>query len=142
MANTNRSGEREAYWRDVVARFRTSGLSVRAFCRREKLVETAFYFWRRTLAERDGKLPTKSRPRQRPRGRHRGAALFADRLRRAPPTRPATLPDERSGPPPRTPAERPRQAAARRLEARRRRRHVELTSLGGLSSCWSVGDFR
>jgi len=62
MANKNRSGEREAFWRDVVARFRTSELSVRAFCRREKLVETAFYFWRRTLAERDGKLPTKSRP--------------------------------------------------------------------------------
>lgn len=61
MANKNRSGEREAYWRDVVARFGTSGLSVRAFCRREKLVETAFYFWRRTLAERDGKLPKKSR---------------------------------------------------------------------------------
>jgi len=61
MANKNRSGERESYWRDVVARFGTSGLSVRAFCRREKLVETAFYFWRRTLAERDGKLPTKSR---------------------------------------------------------------------------------
>lgn len=61
MANKNRSGEREAYWRDVVKRFGASGLSVRAFCRREKLVETAFYFWRRTLAERDGKLPTKSR---------------------------------------------------------------------------------
>lgn len=61
MANKNRSREREAYWRDVVARYAKSGLSVRAFCRREKLVETAFYFWRRTLAERDGKLPTKSR---------------------------------------------------------------------------------
>jgi len=62
MANKNRSGEREAFWRDVVARFRTSGLSVRAFCRREKLVETAFYFWRRTLVDRDAKLPTKPRP--------------------------------------------------------------------------------
>jgi len=62
MANKNRSGEREAYWRDVVARFRSSGLSVRAFCRREKLVETAFYFWRRTLADRDGGSVTKRRP--------------------------------------------------------------------------------
>lgn len=61
MANKNRSTEREAYWRGVVARFGSSGLSVRAFCRREKLPETAFYFWRRTLAERDGKLSTKSR---------------------------------------------------------------------------------
>lgn len=62
MANKNRSTEREAYWRDVVTRFRTSGLSVRVFCRREKLQESAFYFWRRTLADRDGKLATKSRP--------------------------------------------------------------------------------
>ena len=62
MANTNRSGEREAYWRDVVARFGTSGVSVRAFCRREKLQESAFYFWRRTLADRDGKLSSKARP--------------------------------------------------------------------------------
>ena len=62
MANKNRSGEREAYWRDVVTRFGTSGLSVRRFCRREKLHESAFYFWRRTLADRDGKTPTKRRP--------------------------------------------------------------------------------
>lgn len=61
MANKNRSGDREAYWREVVARFRTSGLSVRDFCRREKLQESAFYFWRRTLADRDGNSPTKSR---------------------------------------------------------------------------------
>lgn len=62
MANKNRSGERETFWRDVVTRFRTSGLSVRAFCRREKLQESAFYFWRRTLVDRDGKIPAKSRP--------------------------------------------------------------------------------
>lgn len=62
MANKNRSGEREAYWRDVVARFNTSELSVRAFCRREKLQESAFYFWRRTLVDRDGKLLMKPRP--------------------------------------------------------------------------------
>jgi transposase-like protein len=53
MAKRRQSGEREVFWRDVVARFGTSGLSVRAFCRREKLHESAFYFWRRTLAERD-----------------------------------------------------------------------------------------
>lgn len=56
------SGERETFWRDAVARFRMSGLSVRAFCRREKLQESAFYFWRRTLADRDGKAATKPRP--------------------------------------------------------------------------------
>jgi transposase len=63
MANTMRSREREAFWRDVPARFRTSGLSVRAFCRREKLHESAFYFWRRTVSERDaGSTPPTKRP--------------------------------------------------------------------------------
>lgn len=62
MANKKRSGEREAYWRDVVARFGTSGLSVRVFCRREKLHESAFYFWRRTLVDRDGKPVTRPQP--------------------------------------------------------------------------------
>ena len=57
MANRNRSGEREAFWREMLTRFTASGLSVRAFCRREKLHESAFYFWRRTLAERDGEAP-------------------------------------------------------------------------------------
>jgi hypothetical protein len=35
-----------------VTAFGKSGLSVRAFCRREKLTESAFYFWRRTLRQR------------------------------------------------------------------------------------------
>jgi transposase-like protein len=53
MAKRRRSLEREARWRDALRRHEASGLSVRAFCRREKLHESAFYFWRRTLAERD-----------------------------------------------------------------------------------------
>lgn len=57
MANKLRGGERQAFWRDVVARRDASGLSVRAFCQGENLPESAFYFWRRNLAERDGKLP-------------------------------------------------------------------------------------
>lgn len=59
MAKRRRSSEREAYWRDVLARSRTSGLSVRVFCHREKLHESAFYFWRRTLAKRDNAPPAK-----------------------------------------------------------------------------------
>jgi transposase-like protein len=61
MANVNRSGEQAAFWRDVVARSDASGLSVRAFCQGENLPESAFYFWRRKLAERDGDLPAKRR---------------------------------------------------------------------------------
>jgi transposase-like protein len=40
-------------WRGVLTRFRASGLSVRAFCRQERLSEPSFYAWRRTIHERD-----------------------------------------------------------------------------------------
>ena len=55
MANTIRDPGREAFWRQTLANFRKSGLSVREFCRREKLHESAFYFWRRTIKERGPK---------------------------------------------------------------------------------------
>ena len=53
MAKHQRSGEREQRWRDLVARFAASGLSVRGFCQREQVPESAFYAWRRTLQQRD-----------------------------------------------------------------------------------------
>ena len=55
MANTQQDSGRERFWRAAVARQAESRLTVRAFCRQEKLRETAFYFWRRTIAERDAK---------------------------------------------------------------------------------------
>lgn len=48
-----RNVKKEAFWRGVLARFAGSGLSVRAFCRREKVTEPAFYAWRRVVGERD-----------------------------------------------------------------------------------------
>jgi transposase-like protein len=53
MANRNRDGKREAFWRGVLKRHARSGHSVRAFCRREQLSEPSFYAWRRTIQERD-----------------------------------------------------------------------------------------
>lgn len=53
MANTKRSMEREKFWRETLARFRTSGQSVRAFCLARGIGEQSFYAWRRILAERD-----------------------------------------------------------------------------------------
>jgi hypothetical protein len=53
MANKRRDLAKERWWRDTLKRHVTSGLSVRAFCRREKLTESAFYAWRRIVAERD-----------------------------------------------------------------------------------------
>lgn len=49
-----RDSGREAYWREVLGRFDKSGLTVRAFCTREKLSEPSFYHWRRVIQQRDG----------------------------------------------------------------------------------------
>ncbi len=48
-----RSGEREAFWREQVRRQAASRLSVRRFCEEKGLSEPSFYAWRRTLAQRD-----------------------------------------------------------------------------------------
>lgn len=43
--------ERVAYWRGVLARQRTSGLSIATFCREEEVSPASFYAWRRRLAK-------------------------------------------------------------------------------------------
>ncbi|MEQ9379639.1 MAG: hypothetical protein RJP95_02160 [Pirellulales bacterium] len=53
MAKQQRDPAKEAYWRKVLGRFTASGLSVREFCKREQLTESAFYAWRRTIGERE-----------------------------------------------------------------------------------------
>lgn len=53
MARHQRDPAKEASWRGVFKRFASSGVSVREFCRREQLTESAFYAWRRTISERD-----------------------------------------------------------------------------------------
>lgn len=53
MANSHRDPSKEQFWREVLARQASSGLNVRAFCRREQLKENSFYAWRRTIAQRD-----------------------------------------------------------------------------------------
>jgi transposase-like protein len=63
MADAQRGVAKEQHWREVLAQQAASGLSARAFCRRENLTESAFYFWRRTIRVRDGLSgpPAKSR---------------------------------------------------------------------------------
>jgi hypothetical protein len=58
-----RDKSKEAYWQQKLHEHSQSGLSIRAFCRREKLAETAFYFWRREIARRRVERRSKS-PRQ------------------------------------------------------------------------------
>lgn len=45
---------RESRWRGLLEQQRRSGLTVRAFCFREGLRESAFHYWRREIARRDG----------------------------------------------------------------------------------------
>jgi len=52
MPGKPRDPRKEQYWRDTLARWQASGLSIRAFCRRHHLAEASFHGWRRTLARR------------------------------------------------------------------------------------------
>lgn len=64
MAYRGRDAERESFWRGVLVRHAASGLSVTAFCRREKLSQPSFYSWRRTIPQRDrhARNSVKSKP--------------------------------------------------------------------------------
>lgn len=57
MAQATRMLGRETYWRLVLARWRRSGVSVRAFCRAEGVSEPSFYLWRWKLEPADHKKP-------------------------------------------------------------------------------------
>jgi len=54
MAKGRQPGKGEAYWRRVVRQQAASGGTIRDFCRRNRLRESTFYFWRRELLRRDG----------------------------------------------------------------------------------------
>ncbi len=62
MARGKRDPKREAFWRGVLRRQRDSGLSVRAFCRREGLAETALHGWRRIIKQRDRERDQERQP--------------------------------------------------------------------------------
>jgi hypothetical protein len=53
MAKGQRDPVRERVWRERVASWQASGLTIRQFCARRGLAESAFQHWRRELRERD-----------------------------------------------------------------------------------------
>ena len=62
MANFQRDPLREQVWRERVAAWSKSGLSIRQFCRQHKLSEASFHFWRRELRTRsEASIPAKSK---------------------------------------------------------------------------------
>ena len=54
--------EKERTWRAVLDRQRQSGLSVRAFCERERISEASYDVWRRELQRRDHESPSGRQP--------------------------------------------------------------------------------
>lgn len=60
MARGQRDPDLERQWRERVAGWTASGLSVRAFCLQHGLIETSFYFWKRELRARDAGAAKKS----------------------------------------------------------------------------------
>ncbi len=55
---TRRDLKKEAFWRRVVRGQVGSGLSIRAWCRKHGVQESAFYWWRTRLGRRDAAGPT------------------------------------------------------------------------------------
>jgi len=53
MLSRNGVSEREEFWRLAVNEWLSSGLTIRAFCKREQLSEPSFYAWRRKIELRD-----------------------------------------------------------------------------------------
>lgn len=55
MPNRRPDPARERLWRKRLARWKTSGLKVGAFCEREGVTPTAFAHWRKEIAARDAR---------------------------------------------------------------------------------------
>jgi transposase-like protein len=49
-----RDGRKDKFWRRMIRRQELSGSTVREFCRTHQLREPSFYYWKRTLAQREG----------------------------------------------------------------------------------------
>ena len=47
-------GDQQQFWQMALETFKSSGLSVRQFCRQEGLAEPSFYSWRKRLTKVDG----------------------------------------------------------------------------------------
>lgn len=57
MNGRQRSETKEKFWREHVAAYQRSKLSVRRYCEQAGLKEPSFYGWRRELARRDAVRP-------------------------------------------------------------------------------------
>jgi len=49
MSRKRRDPEKERFWRSTIREAARSGLSIKEFCRRRRIKESAFYWWQRKL---------------------------------------------------------------------------------------------
>lgn len=52
----SRDPKKEAFWRRTIGSQPSSGMSVRAWCRKHSVRESSFYWWRRRLVRRDAEV--------------------------------------------------------------------------------------
>ena len=57
MAKRVRDGGKEQFWRQAMARWRSSGLSVRAYCDFHRIPQLSFYWWQREILRRHSARP-------------------------------------------------------------------------------------
>jgi len=89
-----RRGERdrgkERFWREMVQRWRQSGVTIRDFCDAHGLSEPSFYGWRREIAKRDGQTGERSTRTSARSARRHASGLPAFVPLRVTPTEPAS----------------------------------------------------
>lgn len=86
--------QREEHWRRVLARQRQSGLTRRAFSRRDEINEGALSWWARELARRDGATSQTRKRKPRPKKAAPRPAFVPVRVIQAAPPRNGTSPLE------------------------------------------------
>jgi transposase len=63
MSNVKKSDtDQRQFWQMVLETFKSSGLSVRQFCKQEGLTEASFYSWRKKLSNPQKSDPGKGSP--------------------------------------------------------------------------------
>ena len=70
----NGSSAKRQQWTEQIERWRSSGDSVRAFCRRHGLSEASFYWWRRELGLNDSPVRAAQAVTSKPKGSTRASS--------------------------------------------------------------------
>jgi transposase-like protein len=66
MEEALNSGEGKEKWQEIVDAWRASGLGKTEFCRKQKVVASAFYYWCRKLENGSSRKPPKKKAESKP----------------------------------------------------------------------------